>query len=56
MRKSSFIFMLILFCAGISYAFGQDTAYQFYKKIPYPVTYFATNLAGELYTINRILA
>jgi hypothetical protein len=44
--------MLILFCAGISYAFGQDTAYQFYKKIPYPVTYFATNLAGELYTIN----
>lgn len=52
MRKLVFISLMIWLNAGIKYASGQDPVFRFYKKVPYPVAYFATNLAGELYTIN----
>lgn len=52
MRKLFFILLMVLCTTTVTQVNAQDSAYHFIERIPYPVTYFATNLAGELYTIN----
>lgn len=59
MKRYSLLFLMaLLVCAAPAIVaqdttlLSKDTMLQFYKETPYPVTYFATNLAGELYTIN----